>query len=60
MYDQLTGAIVNAYDSCSRTTSINIIKKNKKWFTKELLDIKEQMTYLRFKYNCTDYDLAQL
>ena len=36
MYSQLTTSIVNAFKSCSRTVSVNSMKKQKNWFTSEL------------------------
>ncbi len=60
MYSQLTTSIVNAFKSCSRTVSVNSMKKQKNWFTSELNNLKKKMLILRFKDQKSEIDIIEL
>ena len=60
MYLQLCGAIKLANDACSRTSTINMLKKNKNWFTYDLKVIKNNMIIIRTKENITTKDFIEL
>ena len=48
MYSQLSSSFQIANDACSRTTTMNIMKKTKNWFTNDLKNIKNQMILIRY------------
>ena len=51
MYDNLTTAISNAYNSCTEIVNVNSNKKVIFWFTNELKLLKTKMIRLRFYDN---------
>ena len=50
MYSQLTSSIKSAYDKCCRVVSVNGLKKNKTWYTKELNCLKYEMLSIGISY----------
>ena len=60
MYSQLTSSIKLAYDACSRTISVNNIKKNKNWFTNELKALRNKMLIIRHKKDKSSEDIIVL
>ena len=59
MYIQLTCAIKFAFTSCTRITTLKNLNK-KKWFTKELKEIKNKMISKRLRSNITREDSSKL
>ena len=60
MYFQLTSSIQSSYKHCSRVVSIDHVKKNKIWFTKELNNIKIEMFSIRYKLIQSTEDIIEL
>ena len=60
IYFQLTSSITSAYIFCSRTVSVNNLRKNKIWFKKELRCLKSKIVNLRIISNKTSNDLLSL
>jgi hypothetical protein len=60
MYSQLTSSIKSAYDKCCREVSVNGLKKNSSWYTKELYCLKHEMLSIRYKLSSSPEDLFEL
>jgi hypothetical protein len=58
-YGQFSNSIKSAYSACSRTCTLKSLKE-KKWFTKELRDLREKMLFLRFNSHQSDDNSHEL